>query len=146
MSYDFHYSPFDILDYHSFVAPQLDPRTRRIMGAKAFLRGPAWTARLNGEIMACWGFAPMHSGVAEAWAMFNPKLQELKLTRYTVRVTKKVFSAIVASGLYHRIHGLCPEDFKRGRRLMEHLGMHFEGVMLKFGPNQETWVRYVIFP
>jgi len=24
--------------------------------------------------------------------------------------------------------------------------MHFEGVMLKFGPNQETWVRYVIFP
>src|SRR6266404_379845 len=140
------YSPFTAQDFDTFVKPKLDPRTQHIMGAQAFLRGPAWTARLDGEIMACWGFAPMHAGVAEVWAVFNPELQKRGLTRYTVRVTKKVFSAVVASGIFHSIHALCPEDFKEGRRLMEHLGMQFEGVMLKFGPNQETWVRYVIFP
>src|SRR5207245_594657 len=140
------FRPFDSLDYNTFVKPKLDERTKRVGGVKAFLQGPAWSVKTDsGEYVVCFGFIPMHSGVAEAWLIVNPEIY-VKHIALSWRITKHVFSSVVRSGLFHRVHAFCPEDYAEGRRVMEHLGMRFEGVMLKYGPNQETWVRYVIFP
>lgn len=142
----FKFAPLDVLDYHTFMEPRLDARSRRIAGPKSFLQGPAWSVKTpEGEYVACFGFIPLHAGVAEAWLVPNPAIYA-KHVALTFRGTKRIFSSVVASKLFHRIHALCPEEYEVGRRLMEHLGMRFECAMLKYGPQQETWVRYVIFP
>src|SRR2546422_1345571 len=131
-----------VADFMEFVAPTLPPGSTGV-SCKVMMKGPAWTVRKDGNIICCYGFAPMMRGCAEAWMVMSPegKVSPLMALRYA----KQVIGTIMQAGLFRRVQAVGEEGQAGHRDWVEHLGVKIEGVMLKYGPNGETYLRFVMF-
>ena len=63
--------------------------------------------------------------------------------RLWLPAVKNVLVWLSRSGRYRRIQADAVKEFEAGNRFLVHLGFKKESEMPKYGPNGETFVRYV---
>lgn len=107
--------------------------------------GPSFTGRINGKIAGCGGLILFSwPGVAEAWVMATTHAATYPVT--WCRTFRFMLDKLVKDYSLRRVQAQVQEDFERGRRWIELLGFHSEGVMPHYGPNGEAFVMYAYFP
>lgn len=100
----------------------------------------AWTAIIDGRILACAGILRDQSHVGTAWAAFDKDFHECALKDKVV-VTKRIKKAVRSVG-YQRVQATVLESFEMGCRFLESLGMEEEGLLRKysyFGQNHKVY-------
>lgn len=105
---------------------------------------PGWTGLLDGKIMAAAGVIIPFKGLGEAWLLTTPLVEKHPLL--FVRTVKRVMGMIAVSHGLHRLQAMVDVSFTRAHRFVELLGFESEAVLEKYGPKQETYVMYRIFP
>jgi len=106
------------------------------------LRGPAWTLRVDGNIVGCGGVMLLWSGVGEAWVMPNALAAEYPLACFRT-ICQGLQHAITAHNL-RRVQSVVHESVPAEQRWVVRLGFEFEGVMRGYGPGGETYLRYAL--
>lgn len=105
--------------------------------------GPAWTMWVGEEVVGCAGLMLLWPGRAHAWL-----LPSVLLAQYPKTVVKSIVQQLrqaITELQLVRIQCDVQADFRIGRRLVEWLGFEQEGpVMLRYGPHDEDFCRYVI--
>lgn len=140
---NFKFRHMTVADFMDFVLPQISIPLHHF-ACKTLMAGPAWTVLYDGRIVCCYGIAPVVKGCGEAWMMMSDEAKARPLV--VLRTAKRIFQTIFTSGTYRRIQAMVLADDRQHRNWVEHLGFKVEGVMEKYGPNGETFLRYVMFP
>jgi hypothetical protein len=105
--------------------------------------GPAYTIRHGGRIAAVLGVLIAWEGHGDCWAVLTPLgfQHGAMVHRATIRYLRR----IIRDHELRRLQADVVADHEAGRRWMEHLGFHLEGLMPHFGPHDETFARYAWF-
>jgi RimJ/RimL family protein N-acetyltransferase len=108
--------------------------------------GPAWTLRVDGQIVGCAGLIFMWPKptpkVAHAWLLPSPTMHQYPRTVVEAIVTR-LRELIDEYGLV-RVQLEVQADFMIGHRFVQWLGFTREqdGVARRYGPANEDFVRY----
>jgi len=105
--------------------------------------GPFMTMLVDDEIMAIGGVMILWPGVGEAWVGTSSLVE-----RYPIIFTKCVrgyLNAVIRDEKLHRVQLNIVEYHKRSLAWVRLLGFFLESKMEKYGPNQETYYRFVRF-
>jgi len=114
--------------------------------------GPAWTLRVDDEIVGCCGLIFMWPKpipkVAHAWLLPSPLLAQYPLTAVKAIVTR--FRELIDQYDLVRVQLEVQADFEAGNRFVQWLGFEPDGrpdapgLMPCYGPNGEDYVRYAL--
>ena len=104
-------------------------------------KGPCATIERDGKILACGGIWIRWKGCAEAWVRFT-----LPTGPHVAQGVASILRGWIESEGLVRVDAHTLVDWEQGRNFLEWMGMHFECVMRKFGPNGEdralyAWIR-----
>lgn len=94
--------------------------------------------------VAVMGVVPVWRGLGEAWFLGSDAME-----KYPKVILKLARDTISCCSLYydlHRIESCVDETFIKGKNFIEHLGFHLEGAAPNYGPDRETYIRYVYYP
>lgn len=98
--------------------------------------GPAATAEVDGQILACAGVAFQGFGMGVLWAFVSADAG-----RYFVKLDRCVRRLLQITNL-KRIEATTEVSFRQGCRWLELLGFENEGRMRAYGPNGEDHYRF----
>ena len=101
---------------------------------------PGLTLVVADKPIACAGLVTMWPGVAEAWAYLSPAVEHR-----AVALHRQVKRALLMGERHlnlHRIQAAVRCDFVVGYRWLERLGFEPEGLMHKYGPRKESYMRF----
>jgi hypothetical protein len=100
--------------------------------------GPAWTAMVDGEPIACGGFHYPWKGRAQAWAVLSKAAgaHMVALTRAVLRGMRACPAA--------RIEAHVNAAFEAGSRWAEMLGMQREALCRRYHEGQDFWAYVLI--
>lgn len=97
-------------------------------------RGPAFTAWVGNEAIACCGIAKLWKGVGEAWTCLSPaaKSRKIELTHKCRDFIKEIYAGL---GLW-RVQSYAKDE---GSNLLWHraLGFKFEAVLRNYFPDKQ---------
>jgi hypothetical protein len=93
-------------------------------------KGPAFTLKHRGEIVASAGFYILWPGVAEVWMVTTPLVYKYPIL--FIKETIKVFKMV--ENLY-RIQGTVKSSDRRAVKFLERFGFKIEGYLRKYGPD-----------
>ena len=110
--------------------------------AAIFLRGPAWTVRINGEIGGAGGFVSPWPGLAEGWILTTPLILRFPKVAYTL--ARRFLEMARKDMGFARIEATAPIAYTVAHRWLESLGFEKESIMYSYGPNGEDFVKYRI--
>ena len=102
--------------------------------------GPAWSCRVDGQLIGCAGLLRMWPGVAHGWFLASIAMREYPKT--VLSLMRQHLPEVLATEHLIRLQAEVQTDFHVGRRFLEHLGFVSEGDMRRFGPGGETYTRY----
>lgn len=106
-------------------------------------RAGAWTATLDGEVLACAGVVRGWQGFGIAWVVITPEARDrhaLVLARMLMRHFPDALRGL------RRLEADVLEGQAVSEGLVERLGFVKESRMLRYGPNGETFGKWVILP
>lgn len=103
-----------------------------------------FTGFVDGKIVAVAGLVKMWPGVAEAMSVMTPSAKPYMKSIH--RKSRDVITEAIKKWGLHRIQTVVWDASPAGRKWVEALGFEIESPMKKYGPHQETVLRYVIFP
>lgn len=104
--------------------------------------GMAWSALMDGRVVACAGILPQWTGRAVGWAVFGECLP-LRAWFKITKAAKRVLDETQKSG-FQRIEITVKEDFPQGHRWARALGFEAGQVMRKYAPDgsdHRMWER-----
>jgi hypothetical protein len=107
---------------------------------KVDANGPAYTGLVNGEVAGFAGVILMWPGVGEGWILGSDLFASNKL--WFVRNVKKYLEKIMNTHDLHRVQTTVMHGQTGLVRLVEFLGMQFEGRLRNYGPNGEDYLMY----
>ena len=107
---------------------------------KVDANGPAYTGLVNGEVAGFAGIILMWPGVGEGWILGSDLFASNKL--WFVRNVKKYLEKIMNTHDLHRVQTTVMHGQTGLVRLVEFLGMKFEGRLRHYGPNGEDYLMY----
>ena len=93
------------------------------------------------RIVLVFGMVPMWKGVLEIWTLTNPDLFAKNIIG-AHRVMERLRDMIATQYGAHRIQLMVRASTARYGEFMERFGFKSEGLMQKYGPNGEDFVRY----
>lgn len=102
--------------------------------------GPCFTIRREGEIAAVLGLMIPWDGHADCWALLTPL--GLRHGALIHRTTILYLRRLIRDYKIRRLQADVIATFAAGRRWLEHLGFHEEGLMPSYGPQGETFARF----
>jgi len=102
--------------------------------------GIAQSAFDGDELIMCGGIVILHPGVAEAWLMCKEGVGAYKREVYVY--SRRFLDLVESKYSLHRIQAHVRGGWKIARMFLEHLGFHKEGLLEKFGPDQEDYYIY----
>lgn len=108
----------------------------------AQLLGPGYTAKVDGEIIACAGIRLFWQGVGEAWALFSPKVKDLKLS--ALRNTRQYLALIIARNELRYVQATPKIDFPAGINFLQHLGFEKKCTLEGYAPDGTDCVLYCL--
>ena len=99
--------------------------------------GTAITAYLHGKPMACFGFLPIWTGVAEMWLLIEERGR--KYGKSLTRAALVVRDYAVLSNNLHRIQITVRSADIRAMRWAQAIGFEQEAVLRRYGPDQSDF-------
>lgn len=96
----------------------------------------------QGKVVGIAGILPLWNGVGEAWSFLTPEVQKHPFTLH--RAVKRGLEKIMNERCFHRVQTNVLLGNKVGEYWAERLGFHFESFLPMYGPNKESYSRYVI--
>lgn len=108
--------------------------------ARGLEEGPAYTALIDGRVVACAGLQRLWPGVAEGWAIVEAGLGP----RAGARLHRAVATGLAIAMRHlplHRVQITVAADNGRGLRWARALGFEQEGVMRAFTPDARDFAR-----
>ena len=123
------------------VPRRTDPIDREWAARTYEKGGPAFTARLDGQILACAGLMVLWPGVASAWALISPlgaKGHGLAL-HWGV---KRELEALIRLRCLWRVEADVEASNRLAIRWIRLLGFHEEGIRVRRGPLGEDLAHY----
>jgi hypothetical protein len=125
----------------SKINDELRGQNLMVVARAHIARGPCATIECDGKILACGGIHIRWPGCAEAWVRFS--LPTGPLVAMGVR---DILRGWMESENLNRVDAHTLVDWKEGRKFLEWMGMSFECIMKRFGPQGEdralyAWVR-----
>jgi len=106
--------------------------------------GPAFTAVLDNNVVACAGIIIHHKGMGYAWSIFEKNLIENKrLMVWVTRTVGRILPDIKRSLALHRIEMIVDAEEAKHHRWAEKLGFSQEnGRARMFTPDKHDVLRY----
>ena len=101
--------------------------------------GKSFTAIHNGHVVACGGVTPMWSGVGEVWLLGSHRVRDNKTS--LTRAVYDTLGFLMDDNNYWRLQGTVLASWTSGLRFARFLGFEQEGVMKKYGPDQQDYIR-----
>lgn len=101
------------------------------------------TIHEDGHVIFVCGFAPLNRSTAEVWWFGGPEV--VGRGREIYRITRELLEHHAVRLKFHRVQATVQESFLVAVKFIERLGFHLESPMPRFGPNQETFLRYARF-
>lgn len=132
-----HFGQFILRGYKATpieVFPDLKKRAEELDGTAAY------TAMVDGEIIACAGVVKLWPGVGEAWMMVSGVVEKYPV--FFHRTVKRILNRIQEKYQLHRIQGTVRADFEKGHHWIETLGFRCEGLQRMFGADRADHYRY----
>lgn len=104
--------------------------------------GPAFTAIVDDEIIACAGVVIAWPGVGAAWAVLSPAVEKHGL--WITRSVRRMLDVIIRGSNLHRLEMVVLADNERNYRWAHTLGFHLEdcGLALKYTAKQSAVFRF----
>ena len=93
--------------------------------------------------IACFGLMVVMRGTAEVWVLADKKIS--KTPKTLIKAAKWALEEGCKRYSIYRVQASIDKDAVVRRRWAEFMGFHAEGFMPRFGPDGETYVRYVRF-
>jgi hypothetical protein len=116
----------------------------RLHAGELYAQHPSLTARVNGVLLACAGIIIPWKGIADAWML--PTRNIARHPKFLVSTVRRFLASSAEALDLVRIEAVVDSGFLAGRRFADFLGFERESEMPLFGPNRETYIRYVLFP
>ncbi|HYD35957.1 MAG TPA: hypothetical protein VD999_07905 [Vitreimonas sp.] len=88
------------------------------------------------------GLNQLWGKVYEAWLLISPLIQLYK--KSSIRLMKQLKAQLVNSIGFQRVQADIRADLQTNIEFVKYFGFKFEGAMLKYGVNGETYLRYSI--
>jgi RimJ/RimL family protein N-acetyltransferase len=95
--------------------------------------GPSVTAFLNLQPVACFGFVPIWTGVAEAWLIADDKARTKPIG--LTKMGQAFFDILQISYELHRVQIAVRTSDTRAHKWALFLGFKEEGIMRRYGPD-----------
>lgn len=138
------FHPDDILHIRSrepdrTIAASLPNATDAARGFAA--SGPCWTGFFNSTPVVCAGFVILWPGVAEGWAMTSDWCRDHPVIFHKA-ATRQINNMVHSHSLW-RLQLAIPVSHRVSCAWAKRMGFVLEGVMLKYGPDQADYFRYV---
>lgn len=141
-------TPFRARDYLEtwlltrFGVPRITDPIDREWAAQTYEKGgPAFTARLDGQILACAGLLILWPGVASAWALISPLGAKGHGRALHYVIARELGVLIRIRGLW-RVECDVETTNIQARRWIRLLGFREEGVRVRRGPLGEDLAHY----
>lgn len=148
----FRVTPFRPEDYLAVIAEILvEPLPERLLvdrgrESETFATaGPAWTGWCKERAVACAGVMLPWPGYGVAWALVTRWARDeagMDIHRAVVRGLRDV----IRTHALRRVEANVDASFGLGRRWVTALGFTEESVMPHYGPEGQTFVKYVLCP
>lgn len=130
-----HLEMIDPAEFGRMTAAQLR-ELKELMIAQA-QNGTAITAYLHGKPMACFGFLPIWTGVAEMWLLIEERGR--KYGKSLTRAALSVRDYAVLSNNLHRLQITVRSADIRAVRWAQAIGFEQEAVLRRYGPDQSDF-------
>jgi hypothetical protein len=116
----------------AFVGPMLDPD----YGAELAAAGEAYSALMDGCVLASCGIVPVHPGLANAWALLSACGPDrfLRIHKAVARFLKRQ--------PFRRVQTTVRSDFAAGHRWARALGFTAEARLEAWGPEGDDYHIY----
>jgi|TARA_R110002051_G_scaffold5954_12_gene29640 hypothetical protein len=102
--------------------------------------GPTYTGFVDGKVAGFAGVILMWPGVGEGWILGSDLFASNKL--WFIRNVKRYLEKIMKTHEMHRVQTTVLHGQTELIRLVEFLGMKFEGRLRNYGPNGEDYLMY----
>lgn len=110
------------------------------MAREYVMHGPCWTVLLGKQIVFCAGIIIFWNGMGEGWALTSGLVPKFPCSFH--RYVKRYLEKTISEYNLHRVQIAIPKTHKISREWALRLGFSKEGVMRKYGPQADDWVRY----
>lgn len=104
--------------------------------------GPAFTAMDGERVIGCGGVARLWGRVGEAWTIFGAEIQDHPIWLH--RTVRTMLRDIMDGMGLDRLQVNVLATSERNCRWVFRLGFQAEGLMERFGPNGEDFIRYAM--
>lgn len=142
--------PFRAADLAEMVMAERDLARLKLAGSLEALghvfetRGPSWTLRIDDLIIGSGGVTILWPGVGEAWILQSIFAGQYPLASF--RAIREGLKAGIRSHGLRRIQSVVHHSIPRDQRWVVRLGFDFEGIMSRYGPEGDTYLRYALLP
>jgi len=130
---------WDMIEFRDFeylsMGNFMDQMKHKIEGS-----GPAFAGIAEGKVVGIAGVAILWPGVGDGWIMAAEAISKHKI--WFVRSVKKYMELIMRDYKLHRVQTTVLHGHTDLIRLVEFLGMRFEGRLSGFGPKGEDYLMY----
>lgn len=104
------------------------PNPRAI--AASLARGPAYTAVIDGRILASGGILPFWKGVGEAWIVSSELVSEHRV--FFAKAVWRILNQLIIDDGFERVQTTVDAEHKVSIKWLERMGFEYEGTMRKF--------------
>jgi hypothetical protein len=130
-----------LYDKYYVMRQGLDPNA---VGRTFEEMGPAFSGFYQGKLIACGGILIPWAGLGEAWCTVSRDVRVFGAMATFIKM-EMVFKGIISENHLRRVQADVDAENRRSIKFVERLGFLPEFAMPKFGPNGETYTRYVLF-
>lgn len=104
--------------------------------------GPAFTAIVNDEVIACAGVVIAWPGVGVAWAVLSPTIEKHGL--WITRSVRRMLNVIIRGSYLHRVEMVVLANSERNYRWARALGFHVEdcGIAMAYTAKRSAVYRF----
>ena len=101
--------------------------------------GLAFTGLIDGYVIASAGIKPLWPGVGEAWIVASDNMPKKKLS--VIKLIRENFDSMIQENNLVRVQASVRSDWLEAKRFAEFLGFEHEGIMRKYGPDGQDYLR-----
>ena len=130
---------WDMIEFREFEKETMGKMLNEVR-LRVDAAGPAYTGLVNGKVAGFAGVIIMWPGVGEGWILGSDLFSKNKL--WFLRNVKRYLGKIMNTHQMHRVQTTVLHGHTNLIRLVEFLGMRFEGRMKHYGPNGEDYLMY----
>jgi len=130
---------WDMIEFRQFEKETIGKMLDEIR-VKLESNGPTYTGLVDGKVAGFAGVILLWPGVGEGWILGSDLFSKNKL--WFVRNVKRYLEKIMNTHQLHRVQTTVMHGRTGLVRLVEFLGMQFEGRLRNYSPNGEDYLMY----